>query len=157
MAAGGMMLRLALAALVSAGTSGLIVPILLGLALLLDGNPQIGFDVRGSLLLLSVGIAGGLVVATLPAFFAGAWLWAFGDRFGRARLPAAWAAAGASVGGALWALFGAATGAFHRGPGGFEALTLAVSLAAGAGGALAFRAIMLLTAATGAGAARPER
>jgi hypothetical protein len=143
MAAGGTMLRLTLAALVSAATAGLLVPLLLGLPSLLGGYPGRWFDLSGALLILSIGIVAGLVVATLPTFFAGAWLWALGDRFGLARLPCAWAAAGASVGAGLWALFVAMTG-----PGALERILLAVSLAAGAGGALAFRFVMRLTGAS---------
>ena len=142
MAAGGMMLRLALAALASAAIAGLLVPLLLGLPSFLGGAPGRGLDLSAALLMLSIGVAGGLVVATLPAFFAGALLWALGDRFRFARLPYAWAAAGASVGAGLWALFAAAAG-----PGAFETILLGASLAAGSGGALAFRSVMRLTGA----------
>jgi hypothetical protein len=141
MAAGGMMLRLALAALVSAATAGLLVPLLLALPWLLGGASGRGLDLPAALLILAVGIVGGLVVATLPAFFAGASLWALGDRFGFVRLPHAWAATGASVGAGLWGLFEAVAGT-----GAFATILLAVSLAAGAGGALAFRSVMRLTA-----------
>ena len=143
MATGGTMLRLAFAALVSAGTAGLLVPLLLGLPSLLDGFAGRWSGLSAALSILSIGVVGGLVVATLPAFFAGAWLWALGDRFGLARLPHAWAAAGASVGAGLWALFAAAAGR-----GAFEMILLAASLAAGAGGALAFRSVMHLTGAS---------
>jgi hypothetical protein len=142
MAAGGTMLRLALAALVSAATAGLLATFALGLPSLLGGTPGRWSDLSAALLMLSIGVVGGLVVATLPAFFAGAWLWALGDRFGSARLPHAWAAAGACVGGGLWALFAASAG-----PVAFEAILLAASLGAGAGGALAFRSVMNLTGA----------
>jgi hypothetical protein len=145
MASGGTMARLALAALASAATAGLLLALFLAAASLLAGAPGRWSDLQPALLMLLVGIVGGLVVATLPAFFAGASLWALGGRFPIARLPHAWAAAGASVGGALWALFAAFTGAFHRGPGPLETILTAASLAAGAGGALAFRSAMHLT------------
>ncbi|HEX8309591.1 MAG TPA: hypothetical protein VF645_14360 [Allosphingosinicella sp.] len=146
MATGGMMFRLAFAAMVSAAAAGLLLPVLVALAGLLTGDSASWSAVWSLLFFVSIGIVGGLIFATLPAFFAGASMWALGMRFRAARLAPAWAAAGASVGAALWALFQSVAGPFAgRGAGAFEVMLLGGCLAAGAGGALAFRSVMRLT------------
>jgi len=145
MASGRMLFRLAFAALAAAAAAGLLLPLLLSSAGLMGGWapswPAFGMLVY----LLPVGLAFGLVVATLPAFFAGASMWALGEKFGSARRPAAWAAAGGAVGAMLWALFEILVGSFRAGgPDASDAALLAAGLASGAGGALAFRAVMRL-------------
>lgn len=149
MAAGGMLFRLAFAALVSGAAAGLLLPLLLAMAGLLAGAPPIWSAFGRLSVLLPLGPAAGLVFATLPAFFAGASMWALGERFGSAGRPPAWAAAGAAVGAALWLLFELAADSFGgSGPEAFDAALLATGLAAGAGGALAFRAAMRLAGGT---------
>lgn len=97
--------------------------------------------------LAAFGVVTGLVVASPPAFVAGAAMWATGRGSRRPRSPLAWACAGAAVGALFLALLELAFWTPGRG---FsmtygEAGLLAVCLAAGAGGALVFRATMILT------------
>lgn len=89
---------------------------------------------------LPIGFLAGLAIASLPAFFAGASMWAIGDSYGAARHPLAWAAAGAAVGGGLWVVFGILLGPDEIGADGWA--LCAASLIAGAGGALAFLGAM---------------
>lgn len=149
MRAGGMVFRLAFAALVSGAAAGLLLPLLLAMAGFLTGGPPI-WSAFGRLgVLLALGLAAGLVFAALPAFFAGASMWALGERFDSARRPPAWAAAGAAVGAAFLLLFELAADSYGgSGPAAVDATLLAAGLGAGAGGALAFRSAMRLAGAT---------
>lgn len=146
MASGGMMVRLGLAALVSGAAAGLLATLALFIGGFLFGSPGSWWASAMLVDSLQVAVLAGLIVASLPAFFAGASMWALGDAFGAARHPLAWAAAGAAVGGALWIVFGLVLGRAGAGGGldAFEAALLAASLVAGAGGALAFLAAMRL-------------
>ena len=152
MEAGKLMLRMALAALLSGAAAGLLLTLAVPFAFwLLD--PRAGWTAADSFLPLPLARAlpfaiwAGLLVATLPAFLAGALMWALAARSEAAASPAAWAAAGAGVGGALLALVyvtlsGAADGLEL---GRTDAALLAAFLAAGAGTALVFRGVMRLS------------
>jgi hypothetical protein len=146
MASGGMMMRLGVAALVSGAVAGMLAILALFFGGLLFGSPGSWWAFSMLAEWLVIGLLAGLVVASLPAFFAGASMWALGDGFGPARHPFAWAAAGAVVGAALWALLGLLLGRAGAGGGlnAFETALLAASLVAGAGGALAFLGVMRL-------------
>ena len=141
-------LRLGLAALASGAAAGLLLPLIYFLgALALGGWPADGPAVALLIEWLQVGFVAGLVLATLPAFLAGASMRALGARFGAARRPLPWAAAGAFVAAALWALAYLAGGLFGSGFGELDFLAmslLAASLPAGAGAALVFRAAVRL-------------
>ena len=146
MASGGMIARLGVAALVSGAAAGTLLPLAIFLGGLLAGSAASWWGFAMLIDWLQVGFVAGLVVATLPAFFAGASMWALGASFDSARRPSAWAVAGAAVGGAGWALLGLAIGRLDGGGGldAFEAAILAATLAAGAGAALAFLGAMRL-------------
>ncbi|HEX8626301.1 MAG TPA: hypothetical protein VF782_14665 [Allosphingosinicella sp.] len=148
MMSGRMMMRLGLAALASGSAAGTLATLAVFVGGLLFGSPPGWWGFAMLLDWLQIGFLAGLVVASLPAFFAGASMWALGADFEAARHPLAWAAAGAAVGGALWLLFCVALG--RAGPDGglqpLEAGILAASLVAGAGGALTFLGAMRLDA-----------
>lgn len=146
MLSGGMMLRIGFAALVSGSAAGLLATLALFFAGLFFGSPGgwWGFWMLADW--LPLGFLAGLAVASLPAFFAGMAMCGLGEGFPAARRPFAWAAAGASVGGALWVLFSLLLGSVAEG--GLDALEvalLAVGLIGGAGGALAFLGTMRLS------------
>jgi hypothetical protein len=143
---GGLMLRLGVAALASGSAAGLIATLSFFFGVLLFGSPERwwGFAMLGDW--LPLGLLAGLAVASLPAFFAGAAMWALGDGFAAARHPLAWAAAGAAVGGALWAVLGLVLGSVAAGGlDSDEIALLAAGLIGGAGGALAFLGTMRLS------------
>ncbi|HEX6374480.1 MAG TPA: hypothetical protein VFZ91_02045 [Allosphingosinicella sp.] len=146
MAAVTIMLRLGLAALVAAAAAGSLLTLSIFLGSLVAAPPP-GWTTVELLAWLRFGIEAGLIVATLPAFVAGALMEALGMRAPAARRAAAWAAAGAVIGAALWALFEAALWRSHREPAMFgqDLALLAACLAAGAGAALAFRWVMRRT------------
>lgn len=145
MLSGGMMLRMGMAALVSGSAAGLLATLAFFFGGLLFGSPGgwLGLAMLGDW--LGIGLLAGLAVASLPAFFAGTAMWALGDGWPAARAPLAWAAAGAAVGGGLWAFFCLLLGSVAAG--GLDALEvalLAAALVGGAGGALAFLGTMRL-------------
>jgi hypothetical protein len=146
MASGGTMIRLGLAALVAGGAAGILLALAVFLGGLLAGPAPEWWVFAMLIDWLQVGFLAGLVVATPPAFLAGASLWALGESFEAARRPPAWAAAGAFVGAALLALFEGLSGRFGSGGGleAFDMAILAAALAAGAGSALAFLGSMRL-------------
>lgn len=149
MASGTIVLRLALAALASGAAAGLLATLALYVAalLLLGGWAWQGLTASVLLGGLAAGLVGGLVVATLPAFLAGAAMCALGRRFEAARRAPAWSAAGAGGGVLMWAAFALGVGA-RLGEPGLAALdfTLIAALLVGTGAALTFRAV-----------ARPDR
>jgi hypothetical protein len=148
MASGGIGLRIALAALVSGATAGMLLALAFFLAVLVVGPPGPWWTLAMLIDWLQIGCVAGLVIATLPAWLAGLSMWALGASYGAARHPLAWAAAGAGVGGALWVLFGPLLGNMARdGLDRDELALLAASLLAGAGAGLAFLAAMRLTGA----------
>ncbi|HYI41069.1 MAG TPA: hypothetical protein VE053_12200 [Allosphingosinicella sp.] len=148
MASGGMMLRLGLAALVSGAAAGMLATLALFIGGLLFGSPGSWWAFAMLADWLPIGFLAGLVIASLPAFFAGSSMWALGDDFPYARHPLAWAAAGAAVGGALWSLFVLMLGTGGAGRlDAMDAALLAAGLVAGAGGALAFLGAMRLSGA----------
>ena len=146
MASGRMTLRLGVAALVSGAAAGTLLPLAICLAGLFAGSAASWWGFAMLITWLQVGFVAGLVVASLPAFFAGASMWALGASFDSARRPSAWAVAGAAVGGAGWVLLGLVIGGLDSGDGldAFESAILAATLAAGAGAALAFLGAMRL-------------
>lgn len=146
MASGGTMIRLGLAALVAGGAAGILLPLAVFLGALLAGPAPEWWVFAMLIDWLQVGFLAGLVVATLPAFLAGASLWALGESFEAARRPPAWAAAGAFVAAALLALFAWGSGTLGSGVGldAFDIAILVAALAAGAGSALAFLGSMRL-------------
>lgn len=142
MESGRMMLRLGLAALVSGAAAGMLATVAVFLDELFFRSAERWWTLSILADWLPIGLLAGLVIGSLPAFFAGASMWTLGHDFEAARHPLAWAVAGAAVGGALWGLFVlllAGPGAGAR----FD-LLLAASLVAGAGGALAFLGAMRL-------------
>jgi hypothetical protein len=145
MAAGGTTVRLGLAAIVSGAAAGMLATLAVFLGGLF-GSPGSWWAFGMLVDWLPIGFLAGLAIASLPAFFAGALMWALGDNFGAARHPLAWAAAGAAVGGALWILFGLVLGSAGAGGGlaALEAALLAASLVGGSGGALTFLGAMRL-------------
>lgn len=156
MASGRMILRLGLAALVSGASAGMLIPVMVFLGGLALGGWTADWDSFAMLVeWLGFGFLVGLILAALPAFLAGASMWALGRNFESARRPVPWAAAGAVVAGALWALAQLVSGGFGN-LDFFETSLLAASLPAGAGGALAFLAAMRLSGRL-CGEARRER
>lgn len=95
---------------------------------------------------LGYGLQGSFILAALPALAAGAAMSALGRRRSWARRPRAWAAAGALVGALFWLLFLALAGLLDLEMSSLEAMLGAMFLASGAGAALAFLAVMRLTA-----------
>lgn len=142
----GMMLRMGLAALVSGSAAGLLAMLTLFFGALFFGWPG-GWWVFAMLGgRFPLWFLAGLTVLSLPALLAGAAMCGLGDSFPAARRPLAWAAAGAAVGGALWALFCLILGSVARG--GLDALDvalLAATVIGGAGGALAFLGTLRLS------------
>lgn len=143
MAIGTKLARLAFAALVSGAAAGLLASLamLLGAAWLGGWSWNVA-PAEVMLAVLAAGLAAGIVVAAPPAFLAGAAMWALGRRVEAARRPSAWATAGAAVGAFGWAAFATAIGLSVGEPG----LTrpgalLPAAILAGAGAALAFRAV----------------
>jgi hypothetical protein len=137
--------RLALAALVSGAAAGLlaILALYVGALLLLGGWAWEGLTPERLFAALAAGMAAGLVVASLPAFLAGAAMCALGRRFEAARRVPAWAAAGAGAGLLLWAAFAIGVRARLGEPGlGGPDATLLAACFVGAGSALAFRAVV---------------
>jgi hypothetical protein len=146
MISGRMMVRLGLAALVSGAAAGMLATLAVFLGVLLFGSPEGWWGLAMLVDWLQLGFLAGLVVASLPAFFAGISMWAIGQDFVAARHPLAWAAAGTAVGAALWVVFGLVLGKAGA-DGRLDSLDLALlgaSLIAGAGGALAFLGAMRL-------------
>jgi hypothetical protein len=143
---GRMMVRLGLAALVSGATAGMLATLAVFLGVLLFASPEGWWGLAMLVDWLQIGFLAGLVLASLPAFFAGASMWALGQDFDPARHPLAWAAAGTAVGGALWLVFGLVLG--EAGADGrldpLESALFAASLIAGAGGAVVFLGAMRL-------------
>lgn len=148
MAEGSVMLRMVLAALASGGASGLLLAAQMSVLLL---SPRVWggglFDPTAFAVLLAGGAVVGLLLATVPAFAAGAALWALQRRYAAAAGRTAWAWTGAGGGALVWALFELASAwlAGRFDPLGFSALLLAACLGAGAGAALVFRATMHAT------------
>ncbi len=138
--------RLALAALVSGATAGSLLVLSHGFSPLLTGSPASAWAFAMLIEGLLIGLLGGLTVASLPAFVAGATMWRLGESYDAARHPCGWAAAGAAVGGGLWALFALLFGTVGRGGlDVMEVVLLAAGLIAGAGAALAFLGVMRLS------------
>ncbi len=135
--------RLALAALASGATAGLLMSSAILLALL-AGGASAGEEVTvgGLAVALAAGVEAGLVGASLPAFLAGSAMHALGRRFAAARRSAAWAAAGGGAGASAWAILAAAARLVvgERGLTGTGPAPLAAMLA-GTAAALAFRAV----------------
>lgn len=136
--------RLALAAMAAGAAAGLLatLELYLGALLLLGGWAWEGVTAAKLLAGLAAGLAAGLVALTLPAFLAGATMYALGRRFEAARRTPAWAAAGAAGGALLWALAIAAVHSRVGEPGlaGLDPTLLAAGFI-GTGSALVFRAI----------------
>lgn len=151
MPTGKLILRMALAALASGAAAGLLLIALVALPVWLF-DPRPGWAAAEAMLpmlprFLFLAVLVGLVVATLPAFLAGAAMWALARRFEAASRPPAWAAAGAG-GGALFLVLtylalGQRSVAFQLDRTDFA--LLAAFLLAGAGTALVFLGIMRLT------------
>ena len=103
------LLRLGLAACVSGAVAGVLLAVALFFGSNLD-EPLLGWSSIGSSGLAELwalamfGLTMGLLVATVPAFFAGAVLWGMSRYERAARHALAWAGAGAAVGAILWAL-----------------------------------------------------
>jgi hypothetical protein len=141
------LLRLALAASLSAASAGLLGGLALFFGMRLDGPSGGGAGLSDLASMASFGATMGLLVATLPAFLAGAALWGLSRHNRSARHALAWVGAGAAVGACLWILFELS----FRTPGrhayfAFAELGLLLAcLIAGAGGALTFRAAMKCT------------
>lgn len=143
-------LRLALAACLSGATAGLLFSTA---AFGWRGQPFEAWWTSTSAPLAALGslaafgVVTGLVVASPPAFVAGAAMWAAGRGSRRPRSLLAWVCAGAGVGALLRVLLELAF--WTPGRGSFvtygEAALLALCLAAGAAAALVFRAAMILT------------
>lgn len=144
-------LRLALAACLSGAAAGLLFTIaMFGWRI---GQPLGAWWTSAPAPLAALGsmaafgVVTGLVVASPPAFVAGAAMWATGRGKRGPRSLLAWACAGAGVGALFRALLELAF--WTPGRGSFltygEAGFLAVCLAAGACAALVFRAAMMLT------------
>jgi hypothetical protein len=143
-----MMARLALSALVAGAVAGMLLPVAFFLGGLALGGWGADRESFARLIeALQIGLLAGSVLATLPALFAGAALWALGESFDSARRPPAWAAAGAAVTGALWLLLQFLDGGGLGHPDFLEMSVLAAGLPAGAGGALAFLGAMRLSGA----------
>jgi hypothetical protein len=146
------LLRLGFAALLSAAAAGLLLALALFFGSKLD-EPLVGWAATGSAAvadlwaLVSFGVTMGILVATLPAFLAGAAMWGMARHKRAARHALAWAGAGAAVGALLWALLeltfwtpGRAADFSY-----FDAGFFLACLIAGAGAALAFRTFMTWT------------
>jgi hypothetical protein len=148
MASGGMMMRLALAAFASGAAAGILLPLAFFAGGLFLTDLMTSWDAfEGLVGGLQAGVAIGLVFASPPAFFAGAAMWALGERVAAARRPHAWAAAGAAVAATLWILLQCVVRLLTDGFGSLDLFSLALlaaSLPAGAGGALVFRGAMRL-------------
>ena len=141
---GRVMLRMALAALLSGAAGGLLLVTLSMVTVLAPRFAGGGPRLEGVAMMLVAGGAGGAVVASLPAFLAGAALWALQGRYRGARRPGSWAGAGAVMGACFWGLLQALIASYD---GRFEldsisALTAAIFIASGAVAALVFRAAM---------------
>lgn len=135
--------RLALAALASGATAGLLMTSAILLAMLTGGDPAWNRVTAGDLAVgLAAGIEAGLAAASLPAFLAGSAMHALGRRFDAARRASAWAAAGAGAGAAAWAIVAAASWIKFGEPGltSPDSVLLAAMLA-GTAASLAFRAV----------------
>lgn len=135
--------RLALAALVSGATAGLLMTSAILLAMLSRGDPAGDPVTAGDLAVaLAAGVEAGLIAASLPAFLAGSAMHALGRRFRAARRASAWAAAGAGAGASAWATVAAASWIKVGEPGltSPDSVLLAAILA-GTAAALAFRAV----------------
>jgi hypothetical protein len=152
MAWGAMILRLAAAALVSSVAAGALLVLFLLSGPVPDPRPGLGSSEPPPLELLvgtlRFGLEGAFIFAAVPALAAGTSMWALGRRHSAARRPRAWAAAGACVGAIFFTLAQAEFGIdpFDLAMSGLEAALCAAFLVAGAGAALAFRAVMRLTA-----------
>jgi hypothetical protein len=147
------LLRLALAA----GLAGAMAGLLLALAIFLGSHldePLLGWASTGSAglaefwSLVLFGTTLGILVAGLPAFFAGAAMWGMSRHRRAAHHAFAWAAAGAVVGACLWALLELSFWTPGRGANltYLDAGFFLACLVAGTGGALVFRAAMTCTA-----------
>lgn len=151
MPTGKLILRMALAALASGAAAGPLLILLVALPLWLF-DPRQGWAAAEAMLpmlprFLFLAVSVGLVVATLPAFLAGAAMWALARRFEAASRPPAWAAAGAGVGAAFLVLTYVALGQRSAGfqLAGTDFALLAAFLLAGAGTALVFWGAMRLS------------
>lgn len=148
-------LRLAAAASVSSVAAGALLALFLLFGPLSDPQPAWAPGEPPPLDLLfgalRFGIEGAFILAALPALVAGSAMWALGRRHKEVHRPRAWAAAGACIGAVLFALAEALVGMdpFDLRTSTLEAALGASFLAAGAGAALAFRALMWLTAPFG--------
>lgn len=137
--------RLALAALASGATAGLLMTLAILLhALRFVGAGFLAEATAGGVAVgLAAGLEAGLIVAGPPAFLAGAAMCALGRRFEAARRAPAWAVAGAAGGALAWAAFAAAARIVFGEPGlarPADGVLLAAMLV-GIGAALAFRAV----------------
>jgi hypothetical protein len=151
MPTGKLILRMALAALASGAAAGLL-PLLVVVLPMWLFDPRTGWTAAEEMLpmlprILFLAVSLGLVVATLPAFLAGAAMWALARRFEAASRPPAWAAAGAGVGAAFLVLAYVALGqrslAFRLDR--TDLALIAAFLIAGAGTALVFLGVMRLS------------
>jgi len=144
-------LRLAAAASVSSLAAGTSMVLLLMYGPLLAPHQSWGSSEPPPLDLmlwaLRHGLEGAFVLAALPALAAGAAMSALGRRLEAARRPRAWAGAGAFVGALFFLLAQATVGMdpFDLEMSSLEAASGAAFIVAGAGAALAFRAMMWLS------------
>ncbi|HEX8620602.1 MAG TPA: hypothetical protein VF718_01385 [Allosphingosinicella sp.] len=138
-----LLLRLALAALVAGAAAGLLLAsaILLGATVLGGGWTSQAPTLPGLVAGLGAGLGGGLIVASGPAFLAGAAMCALARRFEGARRASAWAAAGAAAGLGLWAVVATAVERRIGEPGLVRPDGALVAAGLGLAAALAFRAI----------------
>ncbi|HEX8513006.1 MAG TPA: hypothetical protein VF688_07850 [Allosphingosinicella sp.] len=147
------LLRLGFAACLSAAVAGSLLAVALFFGARLD-EPLTGWASIGSAglaelgSLAAFGITTGIVVASVPAFLAGAALWGMSRYERHAGHAFAWAAAGAAVGALLWALLELTFWTPGRGARltYVDAGFFLACLIAGTGGALAFRTTMKCTA-----------
>lgn len=147
------LLRLGFAACLSGAVAGLLLAGAMFFGAHLD-EPVSGWAITGSAGLAELGslaqfaVTTGIIVASVPAFLAGAALWGLGRHRRAARHVLAWAAAGAAVGAHLWALLELAFWTPGRGARltYVDAGFFLACLIAGAGAALAFRTTMNCTA-----------
>jgi hypothetical protein len=152
MAWGATILRLAAAACVSSLAAGLLMVLFLLSGPFLDPRPL--WDPAASpplermLWTLRFGLEGAFLLTALPAFVAGAAMSALGRRHEAARPARAWASAGACVGALFWLAAQAAAGIdpFDLRMSSLEVASFAAFLVAGAGAALAFQAVMWISA-----------
>lgn len=143
MATGRRFARLALAALASGAAAGLLATLAVFLgASFLGGWSWNVSPAEALFAMLAAGVAAGLVAFSGPALVAGAAMCALARRVESARRAPAWAAAGAAVGALGWTAFAVAVGTSVGEPGlDRPGGALLAAILAGAGAALAFRAV----------------